>query len=125
MGTSVMTDRVSVLIVDDSEDQRELLGLFFELAGCDVVMAESAEAAIIAYESMDPQLAVIDLVLPGMNGWALTERIQADRPACAVAITSVLDPEHYPPSEAVLPKPFTRATVQEVLRRCVPEWVAP
>lgn len=125
MSTSVLTDRVTVLIVDDSEDQRELLCLFFELAGCDVITAESAEAAILAYESIDPHLAVIDLVLPGMNGWALTERIQADRPDCAVAITSVLDPEHYPPSEAVLPKPVTRATVAEVLRRCVPEWVAP
>lgn len=125
MTMDVLTDRVTVLIVDDSQDQRELLGLFFELAGCNVVMAESAEAAIVAYESIDPHLAVVDLVLPGMNGWALTERIQADRPDCAVAITSVLDPEHYPPSEAVLPKPVTRATVHEVLRQCIPQWVAP
>ncbi|MHB1171982.1 MAG: response regulator [Lacisediminihabitans sp.] len=118
-------DRVKVLIVDDSDDQRDLLRRHFELAGCDVTVAESAESAILAYEAAAPDLAVIDLILPGMNGWALTERIQADHPDCAVAITSVLDEEDYPPSEAVLPKPVTRANVRQVLRHCVPRWIAP
>lgn len=119
-------DRVKVLIVDDSDDLRDLLRRHFERAGCDVTVAESAESAILSYyEAAAPELAVIDLILPGMNGWALTERIQADHPDCAVAITSVLDRQDYPPSEAVLPKPVTRANVRQVLRQCVPRWIAP
>lgn len=118
-------DRVRVLIVDDSDDQRHLLGRHFEIAGCDVVTAESAETAIDAYERFAPDLAVIDLILPRMDGWALTERIRADRPGCAVAITSVLDAEDYPVSDAILPKPVSRASIRQVLRTCVPRWTAP
>jgi len=124
-GPRGQAERVNVLVVEDSDDQRHLIRRHFELAGCDVVVADSAESAIVAYEELAPDLAVIDLLLPGMNGWDLAERIQSDRPDCAVAISSVLDTGDYPASEAVLPKPVTRASVRAVLRRTVPRWVAP
>lgn len=123
--TPVLLERVKVLIVDDSDDQRHLLRRHFEIAGCDVTVAESAELAIEAYEEATPDLAVIDLMLPGMNGWALSERIRSDRPHCAVAITSVLNAEDYPVSQGALPKPVSRASVRQLLSRCVPRWEAP
>jgi len=115
-------ERVRVLVVDDSEDQRMLLARYFEKAGCEVVAVESAEDAILAYGRWIPELAVIDLLLPGMNGWDLTARLKADRPRCAIAITSVLDATDYPDAGAVLPKPFTGAQVRRVLRDLVPRW---
>ncbi|MCU1524099.1 MAG: response regulator [Microbacteriaceae bacterium] len=120
----VVTDKVQVLIVEDSEDQRTLLRRYFERAGCAVTVAESAEEAILAYSRSTPDLAVIDLVLPGMNGWDLTEQLRADRPECVIAITSVLDPADYPASEAILPKPFTGAQIRKVLRDFIPKWSA-
>jgi len=122
MEAAQIQSRVNVLVVDDSADQRHLIRRYFELAGCDVVVAESAESAITAYEQLTPDLAVIDLILPGMDGWALAARIQADRPECAVAITSVLDAGDYPKAEAALPKPVSRASVRELLRNTVPKW---
>jgi CheY-like chemotaxis protein len=113
---------VRVLIVEDSEDQRALLRRYFERAGCEVSVAETAEDAILSYSRSTPDLAVIDLVLPGMDGWALTDRLRADRPDCVIAITSVLDPDRYPASEAALPKPFTGAQIRRVLRDFVPKW---
>lgn len=125
MGAAQTQSRVNVLVVDDSADQRHLIRRYFELAGCDVVVAASAESAIAAYEQLTPDLAVIDLVLPGMDGWALAARIQADRPECAVAISSVLDSGDYPKAGAALPKPVSRASVREVLLNTVPRWAAP
>ncbi|QHO70981.1 response regulator [Marisediminicola antarctica] len=113
---------MNVLVVDDSADQRHLLRRYFELAGCDVVVADSAESAITAYERLTPDLAVVDLILPGMDGWALTARIQADRPECAVAITSVLDAGDYPKAVAALPKPVSRASVRELLANTASKW---
>jgi CheY-like chemotaxis protein len=117
-------ERVRVLIVDDSDDQRHLLRRYFERAGCDVRDAPSAEAAIDAYGIVTPDLAVIDLILPGMDGWALAVRLGADNPECIIAITSVLDTEDYPEGHACLPKPVTGAHVRKMLHDFVPKWNA-
>ena len=116
------SEKVTVLVVDDSDDQRALLRRYFERAGCIVTSVKNAEDAISAYTRATPDLAVIDLVLPGMSGWELTERLRLERPDCVIAITSVLDTSAYPPAQASLPKPFTGAQIRTVLRNFVPKW---
>ena len=116
--------KVTVLIVDDSDDQRALLRRYFEREGCAVTTAHNAEAAMIAYRAATPDLAVIDLVLPGMTGWELTDCLRAEHPDCVVAITSVLDISEYPDCQANLPKPFTGAQVRKLLRDFVPKWIS-
>jgi CheY-like chemotaxis protein len=121
-GVGVAEGLVRVLVVEDSEDQRDLLRAYFDKAGCDVRTVKNAEEAVDMYDELRPELAVVDLVLPGMDGWALVEKIRADIPDCAVAVTSVLDARKYPEADAILPKPFTRAQVLKVLEDCVPRW---
>ena len=116
--------KVTVLIVDDSDDQRALLRRYFEREGCAVTTAHNAEAAMIAYRAATPDLAVIDLVLPGMTGWELTDCLRAEHPDCVVAITSVLDISEYPDCQVNLPKPFTGAQVRKLLRDFVPKWIS-
>ncbi len=115
---------VRVLVVEDSPDQAALLRKYLERSGCVVTIVESAEDAMVAYLAHAPDLAFIDLILPGMGGAELSERLRADLPDCPIAITSVLDPADFPPSDAALPKPFTGAQVREVLRTAVPRWRA-
>ncbi|HMM83379.1 MAG TPA: response regulator [Terrimesophilobacter sp.] len=115
---------VKVLIVEDGEDQRFLLQRFFELAGCEVTATESAEAAMVAIADELPDVAMIDLILPGMNGWELSTLIRKQWPQCVVVISSVLDVGSYPDSHAKLMKPVTRAHVQDVLETFVPGWAA-
>jgi len=122
--SAITANPVRVLVVEDSEDQRDLLRAYFEKAGCEVVTVKNAEEAIPAYQQGEPELAIVDLVLPGMDGWALVDKLRADVPGCAIAITSVLDDRKYPDAQATLPKPFTRAQVLQVLERCVPRWNA-
>ena len=117
--TSEVKVRARVLIVEDSEDQRDLLRTYLVKANCEVIAVKNAEDAIAAYLSETPDIAIIDLLLPGMNGWELVRRIRADRPETAVVITSVLDTTDFPATEAMLPKPFTRAQVLKVIEDCV------
>ena len=122
MGDMIAADKVRVLVVEDSEDQAGLLRRYFEKAGCRVTVVETAEDAIAAYGAETHDLAVVDLQLPGMDGWQLTRRLKADRPGCAIAITSVLDASDFPDADAILPKPFTREQVRDVLTQTVPRW---
>lgn len=117
--------RVKVLVVEDHDDYRYLLQRFFERANCDVMSAASAESAIDLYRERTPHLAVIDLILPGMNGWELRDRMRVDTPECAVAISSSLEGYEYPEYDARLPKPVTLKNVHAVLSRCVPHWQLP
>ena len=119
-----LNQKVAVLIVDDSDDQRALLRRYFEREGCMVTTAQNAEEAMLAYRTATPDLAVIDLVLPGVTGWELTDCLRAEHPECVVAITSVLDISEYPNSQANLPKPFTRAQVRRMLQEHVPKWTS-
>jgi CheY-like chemotaxis protein len=115
-------ERVSVLVVEDSEDQAGLLRRYFERAGCVVTIVATAEDAVVAYQTHEHDLAVVDLVLPGMDGWQLTAKLKADRPSCAIVITSVLDASKFPDADAILPKPFTGAQVRQILSDTVPGW---
>lgn len=109
-----------ILVVEDNIDQRDLLRRNFERAGCRVVLTESAEAATLSYREHTPDLAVVDLLLPGMDGFAFIAQLKHDRPQCSIIVTSVLDPMNFPDSDGVLPKPFTRADVESVLGACLP-----
>lgn len=119
---TVAREAVRVLIVEDHEDYRCLVQRFFERANCEVVPVDSAEAALEIYRELDPHVAVVDLVLPGMNGWELSERLTLDLPHCTVAVSSALDRAHYPSFAEHLPKPISRHAVTDLLTRRVPQW---
>jgi CheY-like chemotaxis protein len=106
---------MNVLVVEDSADQAELLRVHLQKAGCDVSLVESAEDAIVAYTHRQFDLAVVDLHLPGMDGWELVSHMKRDRPGLAIAVTSVLDSKEYPDVRWALPKPFTKAQVRHVV----------
>lgn len=116
---------VRVLVVEDHDDYRSLVQRLFERANCEVVTADSAESALDVYPELEPHVAVVDLVLPGMNGWELSERITVDLPQCAVAVSSSLDRAHYPSFVEHLPKPISRRAVTDLLTRRVPHWHGP
>lgn len=119
-----MTDiaPVHVLVVDDSDDQRMLLRRYFERAGCEVAEAGTAIDALDRFNHHVPDLTVIDLVLPGMDGWALAEVLRTT--SSAIAISSVMDLEHYPTEHVALPKPVSGAQVRSTLAQLVPHWKA-
>ncbi len=111
----------TVLLVDDEPDQLSLLTNYFRRAGCDVVQLIDAEHALCLPVSVQPDLMVLDLRLPGIDGWDLARRLQERYPGCPVAITSVLDVEDYPRADGVLPKPVSISHVASLLDRFFPE----
>lgn len=112
-----MSPAIRALVVDDADDQAELLRRYLERHGCEVATAASAERALELLETMQPDLAIVDLLLPGISGEELVDRLRASHPDCVVAISSVLDASRYPEADAVLPKPFTGAQVANIVEK--------
>lgn len=69
-------DRPLVLLVEDDEDLRTTTRLVLEARGFDVVTAADGEAGWASYRARAVDLAVIDVVLPLLDGLRLTERIR-------------------------------------------------
>ena len=59
----------TILIVDDSEDMRTLLGLVLEDEGYALIYAEDGEKAVAQAVEHHPSLILMDMSLPGMSGW--------------------------------------------------------
>ena len=68
----------TVLVVEDDPDIRELLRFTLERAGLKVVEAESGEDALTVLDGPQPSIAIIDWMLPGINGVELTRRLRKD-----------------------------------------------
>ncbi len=97
----------TVLIVEDDSDILESLRDAFEDSGYIVVTASDGKAALdILTTGSPPNVVVLDLVMPGMNGNDLYAAMQAD-PALAKipVVVSTSDPSRAPPGLPVVPKP--------------------
>jgi CheY-like chemotaxis protein len=78
----------SILIVDDDLAITETLATVFEKHGYEVRCAHSAEVAIETIARWAPDLAILDVMLPRMNGIELAGVLKANRPACHLVLFS-------------------------------------
>ncbi|MDE3153553.1 MAG: response regulator [Acidobacteriota bacterium] len=69
--------RPVVLLVDDYPDAREMYSEYLGFAGYDVVEATSGPEAIDKAERLCPDIILMDLSLPGMDGWEATRRLKS------------------------------------------------
>jgi len=67
-----------ILLVEDNEDNRDMLSRRLEMNGYDVVVAVDGEEGVAMAASEAPDLILMDMSLPLMDGWEATRRIKAD-----------------------------------------------
>jgi two-component system cell cycle response regulator DivK len=67
-----------VLIVDDYEDNREMYSQYLQFAGMRVAEAANGKEALSKTAELMPDLIVMDLSLPGVDGWQATRMIKQD-----------------------------------------------
>ncbi|HAK96147.1 MAG TPA: DNA-binding response regulator [Planctomycetes bacterium] len=78
-----------ILVVDDEEDILELLQYNLSRDGFTVVRASTGEQALASARGSPPDLVLLDLMLPGINGLDLCKRFRADERLAAVPIIIV------------------------------------
>ncbi|HEV7816287.1 MAG TPA: ATP-binding protein [Janthinobacterium sp.] len=71
-------ERLKVMLVEDNADAREMLAMKLELYGHDVIQAADGQSALAAAAAQRPELALVDIGLPGMDGYALARCFKQD-----------------------------------------------
>ncbi len=66
-----------ILCVDDNEDAADSLGTMLGMAGCEVSVAHNADEALKAAGPFDPHVCILDITMPGMDGYQLARILRS------------------------------------------------
>lgn len=78
-----------VLVVDDNHDAGDSLAMILDLLGADVRVARGGEEALALFDSYQPSVILLDIGMPGMNGYEVARTIRRDHPGHPVAIVAL------------------------------------
>ena len=93
---------MNVLIIEDNPAHLKLAHLVLDAAGFDVNDAPAAEQALETIKAQKPQLILLDLGLPGMDGLALVRHLKANPETADIQIVAVTSyPERFSRKEAL------------------------
>jgi CheY-like chemotaxis protein len=84
-----------VMVVDDDPDIQLLLRLELSAEGYDVVTADDGFQAIDRIPSLKPDVVLLDVMMPGLDGWGVLERLQEPKPAVIVVSGLATDRDHH------------------------------
>lgn len=71
-----MSTEATILVVDDNRDNVEILRAFLESRGYRVASAEDGKVALAKMEEVQPDLVLLDVMMPGMDGWQVCRTIK-------------------------------------------------
>lgn len=83
----------TILVVDDEPNIREVVGLYLRREGYTVVAAADGEEALRLHRQHQPDLVVLDLMLPRLSGLEVCRRIQAERRVPLIMLTAKSEEE--------------------------------
>ena len=79
---------VSVLVVEDDRNIQELLQLYLEKEGYAVTVASDGGQGLAKFRSIKPDLVLLDVMMPVMDGWAVCKAIRADSQTPIIMLTA-------------------------------------
>ena len=77
-----------VLLVDDSQDERDMYTKQLEATGYRVQVAENGEDALQRVAAEVPDVVIMDLAMPVLDGWEATRRLKESHPGVPVIVLS-------------------------------------
>jgi len=123
----------SVLVVDDFPDGREMVAEYLIFRGFSVLQASTGAEAIELARKHRPRLILMDLGMPGLDGWEATRQLKADprtKGCVIIALTAHALPSQHATAisagcDDVIPKPFDLTTLADSVDRIVNRNAAP
>ena len=87
--TKTKSERPRVLLVDDYPDAREMYSEYLEFSGFEVVEAANGMEALQRAVEEAPDIILMDLSLPVMDGWEATRRLKADDRTATIPVVAL------------------------------------
>src|SRR3954471_5152511 len=123
----------TVLIVDDHEDSRTVGRLVLESRGFHVIEAATGTEGLHKALTERPSVILLDIVLPGLDGWEIARRIRADATTCntiiiAVTALAAIEDRHrsyMAGCDSVLTNPVPPSTMLAVINQYVSAHLVP
>jgi CheY-like chemotaxis protein len=131
MSAGAAQERLTVLVVDDFDDGRLLLRRLLESKGFGVMEATNGEEAVESVRRRCPDLILMDLNMPRMDGLTAAREIRACREVCdgvpMVAVTAyhtygMKEAAEEAGCDAYVAKPIDESEFDRTLRRLLPGW---
>ncbi|MBI4526666.1 MAG: response regulator [Deltaproteobacteria bacterium] len=122
-----MPDKKRILLAEDNEDTRLILRLIIESLGYEVTVAQDGREAVEMASSQLPDLVVMDILMPVMDGFEAIRRIREDPKIGSVPIlaaTVLATPGDRAKCLAsgldeYLSKPFTRSELEAAIKKLI------
>ncbi len=114
-----------VLVVDDVADNRDLYATYLEWAGYRVATAADGDEALAKAVALHPDAVLMDLSLPGIDGWEVTRRLKRDETTRGIRVIGLSGHTHYARDgalsgcDAFMAKPCLPEDVAEEIRRAL------
>lgn len=113
-----------ILLIEDNDDIRELSYLLLERAGYTVFTAADGEMGLRLLAEKDIDLLLLDIMLPGMDGWEVCRRLRADPRSADLPVliftvrSEMIEPDspEYALTDGMVPKPFYRDELLDAVR---------
>lgn len=80
-----------VLVVDDDKNICELLRLYLEKEGYGVILAHDGEEAVVKFNALKPDIILLDIMLPGIDGWQVCREIRKKSNVPIIMITAKVE----------------------------------
>ena len=68
--------KTRIMVVDDDPNIRELVRLYLEKEGFEIITAERGDEAVKLFRASPPNLMLLDVMLPGMDGWQVCREVR-------------------------------------------------
>lgn len=120
---------MKILVIEDEEDAREILQIYLEAKGHQVILASDGVAGLRQFAEAEPQVVLLDLMMPRLDGWEVLSaiRAQSDRPVLMLTAKDGTEDVVRALAAGVddyIVKPFklreVEARIEAVWRRCHP-----
>jgi CheY-like chemotaxis protein len=110
-----------ILIADDNRDTLEMFGLYLSMRGHRVAVATNGREAVKKARALPPDLVVMDLDMPDVDGWSAIQQLQAEAALASIPVIVVTGHDF---KAQLKPAAIDAGAVSYLMKPCFPERLA-